>query len=118
MGWEWRYFVRSDTPVAAGNREDIYFPCGAGLGLKLRNGDGMLEEKTRKKVALIEGMGEAEKWKKQLLPDATVNALGEFQPEKYAVACGVDVAEAFGADGPPPEGVVREQPRTHCSWAF
>mmetsp|Transcript_20926 Transcript_20926/g.34865 ORF Transcript_20926/g.34865 Transcript_20926/m.34865 type:complete len:192 (-) Transcript_20926:251-826(-) len=66
-GWEWRFFVpvpldEGELPLA-GQREDIYFPAGDGLGLKLRNGRAQfLEVKKR----LKQSPSGAEQWSKSL----------------------------------------------------
>lgn len=93
-GWEWRYFAELPMPEGgwrtflAGAREDIYFPSGPAVGLKLRNGKGELELKIRRETSHVTdeacntssqtqekastscprgiGIGCAEKWEKFL----------------------------------------------------
>jgi hypothetical protein len=54
MGWEWRCFSLLSThypgeplPIPPTAREDVYFPASPSLGVKLRNGAGLLEVKER-----------------------------------------------------------------------
>eukprot|EP00937_MAST-01D_sp_MAST-1D-sp2_P008158 g8158.t1 len=106
MGWEWRYWIAPEqdwTPVhpkdgggAEEVREDIYFPCGADVGLKLRAGAGGLEVKLRTKAIQLAGRGCAEKWKKAVLGSAVVTRIGNGAfikaGEHARIAC------AFGAE--------------------
>ena len=74
MGWEYRYFVPLPDDRAAllrrsigGQlREDVYFPCSATVGVKVRNGDlEELEVKTMVESQALQGdAGNVEKWKK------------------------------------------------------
>eukprot|EP00435_Cladocopium_sp_Y103_P014331 s4626_g3.t1 len=88
-GWEWRFFVpvpldEGELPLA-GQREDIYFPAGDGLGLKLRNGcSESLEVKRRLKRA-PEG---PEQWRKSL-HQGCLNADGVLDVTRIAEQIGI-----------------------------
>ena len=73
--WEWRCFYPLE-PLAEGQalplegyREDVYFPAGPEIGVKLRDGKGKLEVKLRQQEFAIEGHAKAEKWSKSKYKD-------------------------------------------------
>lgn len=99
-GWEWRFFVpvpldEGELPLA-GQREDIYFPAGDGLGLKLRNGSSQSLEVKKRLNQSPEG---AEQWSKSL-HRGCLNADGLLDVTRCAEQIGI-APEEFAARGLP-----------------
>jgi hypothetical protein len=124
MAWEWRYFqpmpAPDDGPLPLqGKREDVYFPAGNDMGMKLRNGSGELEVKSRTQCSNANGKlpSPAEYWVKTIHSDCLDTHSQEPQVDSAACAraLGRPAHQLFdkGAGQPLPVRVLCRKSRRH-----